>query len=233
MVKVKRKPTPASNPMQPAETSFGRAERFIEENQKYFLYGLAGILIIVFGIIGYVKFIRNPLIESAWEESYKAEYYFEIDSFRLALYGDGFFPGFLDIIDDYGRTPMGNASRYYAGVCFMRLGEYEEAITMLNKFKSKDPMVAAMALSLIGDANFETGDPDEAVKYYLKAVEHADNDFLSPLFLMKAAASFEEMGEYEKALETYQRIETEYYGSSEQVNLEKYLKRAELLSASI
>ncbi len=232
MAKVKRKPV-STNPMQPAESSFGRAERFIEENQKYFLYGLAGILIIVFGIIGYVRFIRNPNINSAWEESYKAEYYFERDSFRLALYGDGFFPGFLDIIDDYSRTPMGNAARYYAGVCFMRLGEYDEAIFNLKRFKSTDPMVGAMALALIGDANFESGDPDEAVKYYLQAVDRASNDFLSPLFLMKAAATYEEIGQFDKAYETYKRIETEYYGSSEQINLEKYLARAKLLKETL
>ncbi len=205
-------------------------ERFIEENQKTFVYGVIVIVVLVLAIIGYVRFIRTPHIHQAWEEAYKAEFYFERDSFRLALYGDGFFPGFLDVIDDYGRTPMGNASRYYAGVCYMRLGDYDEAIRHLKRFKSNDPMVGAMAMGIIGDANVELGNYNEAVKYYINAVNKAENELISPTFLMKAAKVYEEMGEYQEALKLYERIKTEYYGTSEQHNVEKFIKRAELLS---
>ena len=35
-------------------------------------------------------------------EMYYAERFFEIDSFNLALNGYGTYPGFLNVIDDYG-----------------------------------------------------------------------------------------------------------------------------------
>lgn len=228
MAKIKRKPA-TKDSMEVVESTFSRTERFIEENQKLILYVLVGILVVVLGIIGYVKFIRQPHIERSWNEAYKAEFYFEKDSFRLALYGDGFFPGFIDIIDEYGSTPMGNAAKFYAGVCYMRFGEYDEALSVLKKFKSKDPMVGAMALALVGDAHAELGDFDAAVKYYLRADKHASNELISPAVLMKAAAILEIIGDYSQALDLYRRIESEYYGSSEQHNIAKYKTRAELL----
>jgi tetratricopeptide (TPR) repeat protein len=213
------------------ENTLSRTERFIEENSKYFVTGLVVVLVVVLGVVGYVRYIRAPHIQQAWEESYKAEFYFEKDSFNLALYGDGMYLGFLDIIDDYSGTPMGNAARYYAGVCFMRLGDYNEAINYLNKFKSDDPLVGAMSKAIIADANVELGNYDEAIKYYLEAVEVADNEFLSPAFLMKAAAIYEIQNDYSAALEVYHRIDKDFYGTTEQQSIEKYIKKAELLSA--
>lgn len=231
MAKSKRR-SGGQNNMESVESTMSRTERFIEENQKYFTYGIVALLILVLGIIGYVRFIRNPHIAEAWEEMYKAEFYFEQDSFRLALYGDGFFPGFLDIIDDYRRTPAGNAARYYAGVCFMRMGDFDEAIRHLSRFKSNDPMVGAMALAIKGDAHVELGDLDKGVSYYKRAERQANNEFLGPHFLMKAAAVYEELNEYSEALILYKRIKSEYYGTTEQNNIEKYIKRAEILSTT-
>lgn len=224
----KNKKTAENDGFKSVESALSRAETFIEANHKAFLYGLIGVLVVVLGIIGYYKFIREPRIKEAWSESFKAEYYFEKDSFNLALNGDGVYPGFLDIIDDYGSAPMGNASKYYAGVCFMRLGDFESAITYLKKFKSDDPMVGAMAINLIADANLELGNIDEAINNYLKAAEKAHNDFLSPIFFMKAAQSYELKNEYKNALDIYKKIETDYFGTAQQRDIEKYIKRCEM-----
>ncbi len=224
----KKKKAPENDGFKNVESALSRAENFIETNQKAFMWGIGGILAIVLIIIGYYKFIREPRIQEAWSESYKAEYYFEKDSFNLALNGDGAYPGFLDIIDDYSRTPMGNAANYYAGVCYMRLGDYESAIDCLEDFDSDDPMVGAMAICLIGDAYMELDNIDEALEYYLDASEHANNDFLSPMFLMKAGKTYEIMNNFQEALNIYKKIETEYYGTKQQENIEKYIKRCEM-----
>ena len=223
-----KKNVPESDGFRQVESALSRAENFIETNQKAFMYGLAGILIVVLLVIGYFKFIREPQIQEAWSESYKAEFYFEKDSFNLALNGDGAFPGFLDIIDDYGRTPMGNAAEYYAGVCYMRLGDFASAIEHFEDFDSDDPMVGAMAINLIGDANMELGNKEEALEHYLEAAEAASNEFLSPIFLMKAGRTYELLGKYQDALAIYKRIETEYFDTPEQREIEKYIKRVEM-----
>ncbi|HOZ29825.1 MAG TPA: tetratricopeptide repeat protein [Bacteroidales bacterium] len=223
-----KKNVPNSDSFKSVESALSRAENFIETNQKAFMYGLGGVLVLVLLVIGYFKLIREPRIQDAWSESYKAEFYFEKDSFNLALNGDLAYPGFLEIIDDYGRTPMGNAAKYYAGVCYMRLGDYEAAIDMFEDFKSKDPMVGAMAICLIGDANMELGDMDEALELYLEAATEADNEFLSPIFLMKAGRTCELLGDFQQALDIYTKIDKEYYGTTQQQEIEKYIKRVEM-----
>lgn len=212
------------------EGSLSTTEKFIERNKNLLFYGVIGILLVVFGIIGYNRYVRGPQMELAWSEAYKAEFYFERDSFRLALYGDGFYPGFLDIIDEYRRTPAGNAARYYAGVCYMRMGEFSEAKRQLRQFKSNDPMVGAMAIALMGDAEVQLGNYKKAIDYYLDAEKQATNEFLGPIFLMKAARTYEELGDYAKALGIYNRIETEYYGTTQQSQVAKFIKRAKFLS---
>lgn len=123
---------------------------------------------------------------------------------------------------------MGNAARYYAGVCYMRLGDFESALSELKSFKSKDPMVGAMAINLIGDANMELGNIDEALKSYLKAADAAHNEFLSPNFLMKAGRTCELKKDFKQALDIYNRIEKEYFNTPQQREIEKFIKRCEM-----
>jgi tetratricopeptide (TPR) repeat protein len=227
MAKSKKSPSEKDN-LQSVGVTLNKVENFVETKQKAIMYVAIAILVIILGIVAYNNFIRKPKIKEAWAEAFKAEYYFEIDSFSLALNGDGVYPGFINIIDEYSNTPMGNAAKYYAGVCYMRLGNFEEAISVLKKFKSDDPAVTPQAEALIGDAYVELGELDKAVKQYLKAADKANNEFLSPEYLMKAGQTYELLNNYKKALETYQIIENDYYNSPQQRNIEKYIQRAKM-----
>ena len=229
----KKEKTNQEEGLQNVESALNRTENWFEKNQKIIIIIFAAIIVIALGIIAYVKFVREPRNNDAMTESYNAEFAFAEDSFNLALNGkDGEFSGFASIVEEYGSTPSGNAARYYAGVCCMRLGQYEDAIEYLKDFDSDDPMIGPMAISLIGDANMELGDNDEAVKYYIKAAEKANNDYLTPIFLIKAGNTYELLGDYQKALETYNKVQDEYYTAldrNEKTNIEKYIKRAEML----
>ena len=200
-------------------------EAFLEKNNKIILAVACVIVVGVVGFMLYNNFIRKPKIKEAAEIMYKAEEYFAIDSFKLALQGDGVFPGFEEIIDEYGSTPSGKLANYYAGVCYMRLGEFETAIDYLKEYSSNDAMAGPMAVCLIGDANFELGNKAEAVSYYLKAAKKANNDMLSPLFLLKAGETCELMEDFTRALSIYERIDKEYFGSEQQRNIERYIER--------
>lgn len=225
---AKKKTDSSHQSMENVESALSRAELFIENNQKTIIYIVLAIALVVVGFWGYKKLIIAPKAKEAITESFPAEHYFETDSFRLALEGDGVNYGFLDIIDNYGNTPYGNLARYYSGVCYMRLGEYEAAIEYLKSFDTDEDMIYPNALGLIGDANLELGDQAEAVKYYKMAAKEADNEFLSPVYLMKAGKVYELMGSYEDALKLYEKIEKEYYGNREQRMIEKYITRAKL-----
>ncbi len=213
---------------QSIESALTRTESYIESNGKKMVYIFAGLLLVVLIAISYNSFIREPKAQESWSESYKAEFYFAQDSFALALNGDGIYLGFLQIIEDYSGTPIANSAEYYSGVCYMRLGDFESAIQHLNKFNSNDPMVGPMATALIGDANMELGNTESAVKNYIAAANEASNEFLSPAFLMKAGQTYEILENYQEALNIYKKINTEYYNTPQQREIEKFIKRCEM-----
>jgi len=201
------------------EGALTKTEQFIEDNQKWIVRVVTAVLAIVAIFIGVKRFYINPLEEEAHGQMFVAEQYFEIDSFNLALYGDGNYSGFLQIIDDYGITKASNLANYYAGISFLKTGQFEDAIEYLKKFKSKDKMVAPIAKGAIGDAYIELGDTKVGLDYYLEAADLSDNKFTTPMFLMKAGLVYEDLGQPKKALEDY----PEYSRSN---NIEKYITRS-------
>ena len=212
------------------ESALTKTEQFIEDNQKMIIRVVTGLLAVVVIFIGTKRFYLAPLQEEANGQMFVAEQYFETDSFSLALYGDGNYSGFLQIIDDYGITSSANLARYYAGISFLRLGQYEDAIEYLKKFKSNDKMVAPIATGAIGDAYLELGEQEEGLNYYLKASTQAENGFTTPMFLMKAGLLYETMEDHEKALELYEQIRRDYPDYARRNNIEKYITRCRMSS---
>ena len=210
------------------ENVLSKTEKYIEENQKSLTIIVLAIALIIAGYLGYKKLFLEPTESEAQSEMFVAEQYFESDSFRIALEGDGSYLGFIDIIDEYGITKSANLAKYYAGICYFKLGEYEEAIEQLKKFDSDDVIIATIALGAIGDAYIEMGELEEGVEYYLKAVRRKPNDFTSSLFLKKAGLVYEELGNYSKSLELYERIEKEFPKSEESRDIEKFITGARL-----
>ena len=158
-----------------------------------------------------------------------AQKYFEKDSLNRALYGDGNALGFIDIIDDYGSTKTGNLAKYYAGICYLRMGNYEEAIEYLESHDPVDQLIGPMAVGGLGDAYMELNQPEKAAEYYLEAAEVSDNDFTAPMYLYRAGMTYEMLGRYEDAYEAYNRIYQEYYRSNEGRSVERNMARTKAM----
>jgi tetratricopeptide (TPR) repeat protein len=224
--KGKKKESPKA--IEGVEETLTKTEQFLENNWKSITYGLAVVAVIV-GIV----WLYNKRIDSKTEEAlsqmYVAEDYFEIDSLDLALYGDGNYLGFIDIADEYKSTRPGNLANYYAGICYLRTGQYEDAIDYLEKFKKRDVSISPVALGCIGDAYIELGESEKGIDYYLRAANFTENSFYNPLYLMKAAEIHELEGRYDEALALYERIRTEYPESSEGRNIDKYIARIKVI----
>jgi len=215
------------------ESALSRTEIFIEDNQKLLTNILLGILAVALLIIAGNRYILKPRNAEAASSMFMAERYFERDSFNLALNGYGTFPGFLDIIDEYSFTKSANLAKYYAGICYREMGDYESAVDYLSKFRTRDMMVGAAAQSSLGDTYSDMGAYDKAVKAYMEAASKYENEFSTPLILKKAGIVYEEMGELEKALEVYRRINLDYPSSQEGREIEKYIGRVEAKMASV
>ena len=116
------------------EQALSKTEQYIVDNQKSIMTIIGAIVAIVVLFKAYQNFYLLPLEKEAQTDIYMAELYFQKDSFNLALDGDGQYAGFLDIADDYGSTNVGKLANYYAGICYLHLGEYENAIEYLEDF---------------------------------------------------------------------------------------------------
>jgi tetratricopeptide (TPR) repeat protein len=154
---------------------------------------------------------------------------FEQNSLQPALDGDGSFLGFVEVADRYGSTAAGNLACFYAGVSYLHLEQYEEAITYLKKYSGKGVFGQALALGNIGDAYTELGNLDEALTYYKKAAKASDNSMTAPRFLAKAALILEQQSNYDEAIRLYEQIQREYANSSESSDAEKHIARAKAL----
>jgi tetratricopeptide (TPR) repeat protein len=215
--------------LQDIESALTKTEQFVEDNQKLITYAVGIIVLVVAGYLGLNKFIIEPREDDAQSQMFMAEFYFEKDSFNLALNGDGNYSGFLDIIDNYGMTKSSKLATYYAGVSFLRLGEYDDAIKYLSKFKTKDMLLGPVSQGSLGDAYLQQGDQDKALRQYTRAAEMNSNEFTTPVYLMKAGNLFEIQGNNAKALEMYNRIKTDYPETTEGRNVEKYIARVTTL----
>lgn len=225
MAKKSTKVTQSDERLENVEGALNRTEQWFENNSKTLIIALIAIIVVTLGVIGYLKYIKAPRELKAQDEMFMAQRYFQMDSLNLALNGDGNFYGFLDIIDNYGSTKAGNIAHYYAGICYLNLGDFESAIAQLKKFSGKDEIVTAMAIGAMGDAYMEIGDQQKAANQYNKAAKVRTNDFTTPIFMLKAAQTYEMMGDYKNALQGYELLKKEYPLSQESRDIDKYIGR--------
>ncbi len=211
--------------------TINKAEGYVSENRKSISIIGGAILVIILGYFAYTNFIVKPQELNAQKEMFMAEHYFQVDSIDKAMNGDGQFPGFIEIIDSYGSSNSANLAHYYLGMCYMKKGEWEQAIEYLEKYDAEDDITGALALGAIGDANNELGNNDEAESYYMKAVNWDKNQFTAAIFLMKAAFVREQKNDFKGAAELYERIKKDYPKSTEGRDVERYLVRANLRAA--
>lgn len=213
-------------------SAMNKTELFLENNAKTMSYVLLGLIILVALIFGYRALIVAPRAEKAADMLAQAQYFMEaaVPDYALALNGDENGPGFLDVVEQYGATPSGNLAKYYAGICYLKLDDLDNAMTYLEKYKPvkgiPGALVNAQNYGLQGDIAVQKGEYTRAVKLFDKAVEAADNGLTAPLYLRKAGLAAQAAGNRAEAVVYYQRILDEYPGSYAAREAEKLLGAA-------
>jgi tetratricopeptide (TPR) repeat protein len=208
-----------------------RSEQFIEKNKKTLTYGILGVAAIMGLIIAYHYGYALPRNERAKVAIFRGEQFFERDSFALALDGNGVdFEGFEALADQYGGTDAGNLAKAYAGICYYKLGDPQTAIKWLKSYKGNDSQIAPTMTGLIGDCYVSVGNTKDAIGYFEKAASKANNDLISPYYLKKAGLACESLSRYKDAVKAYTTIKDKYSRSSEAMDIDKYITRAQLLS---
>jgi tetratricopeptide (TPR) repeat protein len=188
--------------------------------------GLALVLILVLGYLGYKQYILDPKEKQASEAMFRAEEYFRADSIRLALNGDAVNAGFTKIISRYNGTKAADLAAFYAGSCYLKLGDFSNAVKYLKDYKTSAVQVQAKAYGLLGDAYSELNKKDEAAEQYKKAGTYFDQDeVISPEYLFRAGYLYESMGKNQDAITMYQLIKSKYPGSPRGFDIDRYLAR--------
>jgi len=215
-----------------------KTEQWVVANQKYIFLIVGFLAFIILGFLGYDKFIHQPKESTAMNDMYTAQVYFDQamssvnqDSlFDLSLNGDGVKYGMLDIADIYSGTNAGNLAYYYAGMAFLNTKDYAKAIEYLNEFSSEDDVLGPISKGGIGDAFVQLEQLEDAFDYYVQAADLRNNNYTTPMYLLKAGVIGLKIGEYDKALLYFNRIKTDFPDSSEAKNIDVFIGKAQALN---
>lgn len=198
-----------------------KTEAFFEQNGKKFILALVVIAALVAGGYAYKALVLDRNAERASELIVEAQERFGVENpdFALALNGDEQGAGFLDVIEQYGSTAAGNLAKHYAGVCYLRLGDLENAAKYLAQYSEVDGLPGAILnaqnLGLRGDVAVENGDYEGAIALYKKAVAASDNELTAPLFLYKQIVAYVALGNKEEAQKCLDTLTTKYPTAAE------------------
>lgn len=212
------------------EDALTQSEAFLIKYKNAIIGGVVAVIIIVAGFIMYKNLYAEPREEKAQAALFKGQEYFEQDAFEQALNGDSIgYTGFLKVAGDYSGTKAANLAKAYAGICYAQLGKYEEAVKMLDSFNGKDQMVAPAILGAAGNCYAQLGQLDKAASTLLSAADKADNNTLSPIFLIQAGEILVKQGKYDDAVNAYTKIKDKYFQSYQAMDIDKYIEQAKLM----
>ena len=203
---------------------------FVQENQKSLLFIAAAIVLMVVIYITYLKLYLAPREVTAANQMHVAQDYWAKKDWDKAINGADSYPGFEKIISDYSNTKTANLAYFYLGIAYLNKGEYRKAIDNLNSYSGSDMMVAAEAYGGAADAYVELKDYDKAETYFKKAIDKANNQFLSPVYLKKLGLVYEAKNDNKSAADTYKKIKSDYPTSQEAQNIDEYIARSEAKS---
>ena len=206
-----------------------KTEQFFQENGKKVVIAVVAIVVVAVAGYLYKSLVIDANAEKASELIIEAQDRFGVQNpdFALALNGDENGAGFLDVVEQYGSTAAGNLAKHYAGICYLRLGDLENAEKYLSMYKSVNELgaevVNAQNLGLRGDIAVERGEYEAAVALYKKAVAASENVYTAPLFLYKQLLAYVALGNKAEAQKCYDTLQAQYPMSVEAREAEKVM----------
>ena len=154
-------------------------------------------------------------------------FFFKYKKAQKALNGDSAsFKGFVKLADEFSSTAAGNLANLYAGLCYAKLNKWEDAAKYLEEFDgADDQMISPAAEGALGNAYAHLNQLDKAVSHLKSAAEKADNNSLSPTFLIQAGEILESQGKNDEALKLYQEVKEKYFNSMAYQTIDGYIER--------
>ena len=190
------------------------------KNLRLTTFVVGGLIVLVLGYFVYRQFIWEPANEKSKETYYVGLNYATSDSTDMAIDELG------AQVKKYDGKIGGEVSQFVYARQLMAKGEYQKALEELEGVKVSDTYVRVMTIGLQGDCYSELGKYETAAEKYLEAADANENDMTTPNYLFKAALVAEELKDFSKATELYERIKADFpsFGTTKQID--KYISRA-------
>ena len=202
---------------------------FVSKNKKALTFTVTAIAIALVAFFGYTELYQKPREAKAADAMFMAEKYFANDSSTFVLNGDGQSKGVLYIIKEFSGTKAANLAKYYAGVSYFRLNDFNKSIEYLKDFSTDAKQIQAVAYGTLGDAYASLNKVDDAVSYYKKAGTYfPEDEAISSEYIFRAAAYLELNGKADEAIELYTKIKNEYPKSEKGFMADKYINRLKI-----
>ena len=203
------------------EQQVTKTEAFFEKYKKAIIGGIAAVIAIIVCILLANNYYFEPRANEASTELAKSQELFGQQQYDKALVG------FQKVAADYSSTDAGNLAQLYIGICQANLGKWQEAVDALESYSGKgDQMISPAAEGALGNAYANLNQLDKAVDHLKKAAKMADNNSLSPTFLIQAGEILESQGKKAEALELYKEVKEKYFNSMQYQSIDKYIERA-------
>ena len=190
------------------------------KNKNKFLVGTVTVLVFALLFTGWRFYVQNTE-KKASILYYKAIQYYHSDNkgdssakddkekYNLAL------KKFQDVIERYPRTSLASISFLYSGHIYYELDQFDKSIKSYQNFLKKtqsDNPLNVFAYDGLGYAFEAKGDYKNALIHFKKLVD-GDEKSLSKLGYFNVGRCYEQLGEKDKAIESYQKVVTTYPNS--------------------
>jgi TolA-binding protein len=196
-----------------------------EKNKKMISTVTTIILVVVVGYFAYAKLYKGPAEEKAATALSIPQMYFGADSLNMALNGDGKNAGFLKISKKYSGTAAGNMAHYYGGLCYLKMGDFKNAIKELKDFEGKGTAIGNMATGVLGEAYMENGENAQAIECFKKASADKNDVLVTPMYLYQLGLAYVAANNTNEAKAVFKRIRDEYPKSMQAREMDKELAR--------
>ena len=196
---------------------------FVAKTKKYRkqLTGLFIAIVVILVVILAVFLVRQSQAAKADQAIALADVE-QNDSIALNLYKEAATHG----------TKSGDRAKIDAAIRLYQAGNYEEAISYLDKASASDEIIAAGIETLKGDCYVNLEKYDQAVKAFDKAVSEANhNSQLTPIILVKQANVYRAQKNFEAEAKVYDTIIKEYPVYAQNLDIRKYYERAKASAA--
>jgi len=209
------------------EQTLNQSEAFFLKYKKAIIAAVVALVAIIAGVVLYQTYVSGPNEQKASTMLAKGQQYFMAGDYQKALNGDSAsYKGFLNVVNEYGSTKAGNLANLYVGLCYANLDKWKEAAQYIEKFSgADDDMVSPAAIGALGNVYAHLNQLDKAVTTLKKAAESADNNSLSPTFLIQAGEILESQGKKDEALKLYQQVKDKYFNSMQYQTMDAYIER--------